>query len=50
MEVLQIFFQVYEYDFYGVNPETEMIDYDQLEKRRKNLNPLIIAGAVHIRG
>ena len=37
--------KVYEYDFYGVNPETEMIDYDELEKKAEEIKPrLIIAG------
>lgn len=37
--------RVYDYDFYGVNPETEMIDYDELDKKAKEIEPkLIIAG------
>lgn len=37
--------KVYSYDFYGVNPETEMIDYEELEKKAKEVLPkLIIAG------
>ena len=36
----------YHHDFYGVNPETEQIDYDDLEKTAKEVQPkLIIAGA-----
>lgn len=36
----------YHHDFYGVNPETEQIDYDELEKKAKEVQPkLIIAGA-----
>lgn len=38
--------KVYEYDFYGVSPETEMIDYDALEKKAMEYQPkLIIGGA-----
>lgn len=38
--------KVYEYDFYGVDPETEMIDYDALEKKAMAYKPkLIIGGA-----
>jgi glycine hydroxymethyltransferase len=37
--------KVYEYHFYGVNPETEMIDYEALEEKAKEVMPkLIIAG------
>lgn len=37
--------KVYQYDFYGVNPETEMIDYEALEKKANEIQPrLIIAG------
>ncbi len=37
--------KVYNYDFYGVNKETEQIDYDELEKKAKEFLPkLIIAG------
>lgn len=37
--------KVYDYEFYGVNPDTEMIDYDALEEKAKEINPkLIIAG------
>lgn len=37
--------KVYAYDFYGVNPETEMIDYDALDEKAKEIHPkLIIAG------
>jgi len=38
--------KVYEYEFYGVNPETEVIDYDALLTHAKTFQPrLIIAGA-----
>ena len=38
--------KIYHHDFYGVNPETEQIDYDELEKTAKEVRPkLIIAGA-----
>ena len=38
--------KVYEYDFYGVDPETEQIDYDALEKKAMKYKPkLIIGGA-----
>ena len=38
--------KIYHHDFYGVNPETERIDYDELEKKAKEVKPkLIIAGA-----
>ena len=38
--------KIYHHDFYGVNPETEQIDYDELEKTAKEVMPkLIIAGA-----
>lgn len=37
--------KVYEYDFYGVNSTTEMIDYDVLEEKAKEMKPkLIITG------
>lgn len=37
--------KVYAYDFYGVNPETETIDYDALDEKAKEMHPkLIIAG------
>lgn len=37
--------EVYDYDFYGVNPDTEMIDYDALEEKAKEMKPkLIITG------
>ena len=37
--------KVYEYHFYGVNPDTEMIDLDALEEKAKEIKPkLIIAG------
>lgn len=37
--------KVYEYDFYGVNPETEMIDMEALEKKANEFKPkLIITG------
>lgn len=36
---------VYDFHFYGVNKDTETIDYDELEKRAMELKPkLIIAG------
>ena len=38
--------KIYHHDFYGVNPETEQIDYDALEQKAKEVKPkLIIAGA-----
>ncbi|MBQ9327304.1 MAG: serine hydroxymethyltransferase [Solobacterium sp.] len=38
--------KLYEFYSYGVNPETECIDYDQLRKDAKELSPkLIVAGA-----
>ncbi len=38
--------KIYHHDFYGVNPETERIDYDALEAKAKEVHPkLIIAGA-----
>ena len=38
--------KIYHHDFYGVNPETEQIDYDALEAKAKEVMPkLIIAGA-----
>lgn len=37
--------KVYEYHFYGVNPDTEIIDYDDLEEKAEKIRPrLIIAG------
>lgn len=37
--------KVYDYQFYGVDPQTEMIDYDALEKLADEFKPqLIIAG------
>lgn len=37
--------KVYEYDFYGVNKDTEEIDYDALEKQAQEFRPkLIITG------
>lgn len=37
--------QIYDYHFYGVNRDSETIDYDELEKMAKDLRPrLIIAG------
>ncbi len=37
--------KVYKYDFYGVNAETEMIDYEILEEKANSFKPkLIIAG------
>lgn len=38
--------KVYNYVFYGVDPQTEQIDYDALEKRAEETRPkVIIAGA-----
>lgn len=38
--------KIYQFDFYGVDPETELIDYDAMEKKAKEYQPkLIIAGA-----
>ena len=38
--------KIYDYEFYGVNPETEEIDYDKLDEKAKQCQPkLIIAGA-----
>ena len=38
--------KIYQFDFYGVDPETELIDYDAMEKKTKEYQPkLIIAGA-----
>ena len=38
--------KIYHHDFYGVNPETEQIDYDALEAKAKEIRPkMIIAGA-----
>ena len=38
--------KIYHHDFYGVNPETEQIDYDALEEKAKEIRPkMIIAGA-----
>lgn len=36
--------KVYEYDFYGVDPETEQIDYDALEKKAMEYKPKPIIG------
>lgn len=37
--------KVYEYHFYGVNEKTEMIDYEELEKKAEEIRPkLIITG------
>lgn len=36
----------YQFDFYGINPETQLIDYDELEEKAFLIKPkLIIAGA-----
>ncbi|MEJ6400846.1 serine hydroxymethyltransferase [Nicoliella lavandulae] len=38
--------QLYESHFYGVDPETELLDFDEIEKIAKEVKPkLIIAGA-----
>lgn len=38
--------KIYQFDFYAMNPETELIDYDALEQKAKEFQPkLIIAGA-----
>lgn len=38
--------KIYNYEFYGVDKETEEIDYDALDAKAKEVNPkLIIAGA-----
>lgn len=38
-------YKVYKFEAYGVNPETEEIDYDALEEKAKEVKPkLIIAG------
>ncbi|MDO4275357.1 MAG: serine hydroxymethyltransferase [Eubacteriales bacterium] len=38
--------KIYEFDFYAMDPETELIDYDALEKKAEEFKPkLIIAGA-----
>ncbi|MHA8111343.1 serine hydroxymethyltransferase [Lactobacillaceae bacterium Melli_B4] len=38
--------QLYESHFYGVDPQTELLDYDEIEKIAKQVHPkLIIAGA-----
>lgn len=38
--------KVYRYEFYGVDPKSEQIDYDALEQKAKEYRPkLIIAGA-----
>ena len=38
--------KIYHHVFYGVNPETELIDYDELERLAKEEKPkMIIAGA-----
>lgn len=37
--------KVYDYNFYGINEETEMIDYEALDKKAREVQPrLIIAG------
>ena len=36
--------KLYEVYSYGVNPETEMIDYDALEKQAKEVHPALIVG------
>ena len=37
--------RVYDYSFYGLNPDTEMIDYGELERKAREKKPkLIIAG------
>lgn len=38
--------KIYQFDFYAMDPETELIDYDALEKKAEEFRPrLIIAGA-----
>lgn len=38
--------KIYRHEFYGVNQETEMIDYDELDKKAREIKPkMIIAGA-----
>lgn len=38
--------KIYHFEFYAMNPETELIDYDALEEKAKEYRPkLIIAGA-----
>jgi glycine hydroxymethyltransferase len=38
--------KIYNFDFYAMDPETELIDYDALEEKAKEFQPkLIIAGA-----
>lgn len=38
--------KMYDYYFYGVNPQTEMIDYDEILQKARTIKPkLIIAGA-----
>ena len=38
--------KIYNFEFYGVDRETEMIDYDEVEKQAKSVNPkLIVCGA-----
>ncbi len=38
--------KIYNFDFYGVDPETELIDYDALQAKAEEFRPeLIIAGA-----
>ena len=38
--------KIYNFNFYGVDRETEMIDYDEVEKQAKSVNPkLIVCGA-----
>lgn len=36
--------RLYEFHAYGLNPETERIDYDALEKQAKDLRPKLIVG------
>lgn len=38
--------KIYNFDFYAMDPETELIDYDKLEEKAVEFQPkLIIAGA-----
>lgn len=38
--------KIYNFDFYAMNPETELIDYDAMEAKAKEYQPkLIVAGA-----
>ena len=38
--------KIYHFEFYAMDPETELIDYDALDKKAKEYKPkLIIAGA-----